>query len=234
MKKYIAGEIGEQYVIPTLGVWERFEDIDFETLPDQFVLKCTHDSGGLVICRDKKTLDIEKAKEKINRSLKTNYYYSGREWPYKDVKPRIIAEQYMSDKATQTEGLSEKALVDYKFFCFQGVADSVMVCTERETGEPKFYFFDKEWKLKKYNKRGKEAPDHFTLPKPKDMDKMFAMAERLSRDIPYVRVDLYNINDLIYFGELTFFPDSGFDANILPESDRYWGDMIQLPGRGEE
>ena len=100
-KKYVADIIGEQYIIPTLGVWDRFEDIDFNALPNQFVLKCTHDSGGLVICKDKSNLDIAAAKEKINRSLKRNFYYSGREWPYKDVKPRIIAEKYMEDTGSQ-------------------------------------------------------------------------------------------------------------------------------------
>lgn len=227
----VAEMIGNQYIIPTLGVWERFEDINFDTLPDQFVLKCTHDCGGLVICRDKSQLNFAQAKDKINKSLQTNYYYSGREWPYKHVKPRIIAEQYMYEG---TDASSKKALLDYKFFCFNGRVDSVMVCTERETGSPKFYFFDEKWNLKRYNKRGKEAPKNFTLPKPDGMDQMFELASRLSEGIPYVRVDLYNINGAIYFGEMTFYPESGFDENILPESDEYWGDMIVLPAKKEK
>ena len=116
--------------------------------------------------------------------------------------------------------------IDYKFFCFDGVAESVMVCTERETGHPKFYFFDKEWNLKKYNIRGKEAPEGFTLPKPDCIDEMFAIAEKLSKGIPYVRVDLYCIDGLVYFGEMTFYPDSGFDANLLKESDAHWGENV--------
>ena len=111
--------------------------------------------------------------------------------------------------------------MDYKFFCFDGVAESVMVCTERETGHPKCYFFDKEWNLKKYNIRGKEAPAGFTLSKPDCIDEMFSIAEKLSKGIPYVRVDLYCIDGLVYFGEMTFYPDSGFDANLLKESDEY-------------
>ena len=122
-----------------------------------------------------------------------------------------------------------KALIDYKFFCFDGVAESVMVCTERETGHPKFYFFDKEWNLKKYNIRGKEAPKEFTLPKPDCIDEMFSIAERLSNKIPFVRVDLYCIDGLVYFGEMTFYPDSGFDTNLLEETDISWGEMLVLP-----
>jgi len=122
-----------------------------------------------------------------------------------------------------------KTIVDYKFFCFNGVADSVMVCTERETGAPKFYFFDKEWNLKRYNIRGKNAPEGFTLPKPDNIDEMFMLAEKLSKGIPYVRVDLYDIDGHAYFGEMTFYPDSGFDVNLLKESDEYWGNLLILP-----
>lgn len=222
-KKYVADMIGEGYIIPTLGVWNRFEDIDFDSLPDQFVLKCTHDSGGLVICRDKSKLDKKAAKKRIKRSLKKNFFLVGREWPYKNVRPRIIAEKLM----TEAEN-SEKALVDYKFYCFGGKVDSVMLCMDRETGNPKFYFFDKQWNLKRYNKRGKSAPKDFTLPKPKNMDEMFEIAEVLSQNLPFVRVDLYNIQGKIYFGELTFFPDSGFDKNRLPETDLYFGSLVDL------
>lgn len=364
VKKYIAEKIGPEYIIPTLGVWDSFNEIDFDALPDQFVLKCTHDSGGLIVCHDKSKLDMDAVRKKIETSLSNNFYYMGREWPYKNVPHRIIAEQYMADDLRDyklfcfdgvprmtlvcserftKDGLKEdfydegwnhldnqrpahgnavlpiarpkqyelmkelaaklsekmpfaridfyeinekvyfgeitfylasgfegfipeewdlklgdwiklpggyrlesngisltlslsnsnkkpcKTLVDYKFFCFDGAAESVMVCTERETGEPKFYFFDKEWNLKKYNKRGKAAPADFTLPKPDCMDEMFSIAEKLSKGIPYVRVDLYCIDDLIYFGEMTFFPDSGFDTNLLPESDAYWGEMLILP-----
>lgn len=223
-KDYAAEKIGSQYIIPTLGVWERFEEIDFDALPDRFVLKCTHDSGGLVICKDKSKLDLAQARQKIERSLKTDYYMSGREWPYKNVPRRIIAEKYMEDHLCGE-------LRDYKFFCFNGVAESVMVCTERETGEPKFYFFDKSWTLKRYNLRGKAAPEGFTLEKPARIDEMFALAEKLSAGIPFLRVDLYSIDGAPYFGETTFFPDSGFDANLLAETDAYWGSLLKLPER---
>ena len=221
VKKYMEDKIGKQYIIPTLGVWDRFDDIDFNSLPDQFVLKCTHDSGGLVICKDKSKLDRQYAREKIEKSLKTNYYFSGREWPYKGVKHRIIAEPYMEDS-------QEKELRDYKFFCFDGYVDNVMLAMDRSSGDTKFYFFNKDWELMRLNIRGKNAPKDFTLPKPNGIDEMFEMASELSKGIPFVRVDLYYCNGHIYFGEMTFFPQSGFDANLLPETDGYLGKLIDL------
>lgn len=221
VKNYIAQELGEQYVIPTIGVWDHFDEIDFDKLPDQFVLKCTHDSGGFVICRDKKKLDKNAAKKKIEKCLRNNYFYLGREWPYKKVKARIIAEPYMEDK-------EEKELRDYKFFCFDGYVDNVMLAMDRNTGDTKFYFFDPEWKLLRLNIRGKNAPKNFTLPRPKGLDEMLAIARKLSVGMPFVRVDLYNCNGQVYFGEMTFYPQSGFDANLLPETDDYLGKLIDL------
>ena len=129
-----------KYIIPTIGVWDNFDDIDFDVLPEQFVLKCTHDSGGLVICRDKKTIDKEAARKTIQRSLKRNYFWHGREWPYKNVKPRIIAEAYMEDSGTHE-------LRDYKFFVFNGEAKVLFVATERNKPgeETKFDFFDMDY-----------------------------------------------------------------------------------------
>lgn len=220
-KKYVSQLIGEKYIIPTIAVWNKAEDIDFDILPDQFVLKCTHNSGmGLCICNDKNQLDKKKVLNSLNKGLKQNYYLAGREWPYKNIKPRIIAEKYLEDYSGD--------LVDYKFFCFDGNVNCVMVCTERATGEPKFYFFDQQWNLLRLNKRGKEAPEGFTLPKPDNMDEMFNIASILSKGLLFVRVDLYDCNGSIYFGELTFYPDSGFDPNLLSETDRYFGDLIKL------
>ncbi len=221
-KKYVAEKIGEEYIIPTLGVWERFEDIDFEALPDSFVLNCTHDSGGLVVVKDKKKLDLEAARKKINKSLKNNYYYLGREWPYKKIKPRIIAEQYMEDETGE--------LVDYKFYCFNGKVDCVLGCFDRASGDTKFYFFDRGWNLKRYNKRGKEAPEGFTKPKPRNMDRMFDVAEKLGGIVgaPFLRVDLYSVYDRIYFGEITLYPSSGFDLGRLPETDLMFGQRVDL------
>ncbi len=225
-KKYVAGIIGEKYILPLLGIWEDVDDIDFERLPDRFVLKCTHDSGGLVICKDKKNLDIDAAKKKIDHSLKTNFYLEGREWSYKNIKPRIIAEPYICDDSSVPS--EEQELSDFKFYCFDGYVDCVMYCFDRASGDTKFFFFDKDWNLKRINKRGKEAPEDFALPRPPCLDEMFAVAAKLSKGIPFVRVDLYQSDGRVYFGELTLYPKSGFDTNYLPETNRYFGSLIDL------
>lgn len=221
VRKYIAETIGEEYLIPLIGVWDRFEDIDFSKLPNQFVLKCTHDSGGLVICKDKSKLDIEVTRKKINNPLKRNFYYLGREWPYKNVKPRIICEELLKTK-------DGRLPIDYKFHCFSGEPDNVMVCIGRDSGSPKFFFFDTEWKLLRYNVAGINAANDFTLPKPKKIDEMFEIARELSIGLPFVRVDLYCEEEKIYLGELTFFPQSGFDPNLLNTTDILFGDKIKL------
>ena len=177
----------------------------------------------MVVCKEKREISKELIKNKLARCLKRNYFWLGREWTYKNIKPRIIAEQYIQDTET-------KDLRDYKFYCFRDVVDSVLVCVDRESGSTKFYFFDKEWNLKRYNKRGKEAPAGFTLPKPDNMDEMFEIAKKLSvaSGAPFLRVDLYNVNGKIYFGELTFYPDCGMDRNRLPETDEYFGSLVDL------
>lgn len=221
-KKYISSILGEDFVIPTLGVYDSFDDIDFEVLPQQFVLKCTHNSGGVVICRDKEKLDIKKAKFKFEKWLGVNPFWKNREYPYKNIKPRIIAEQYMTNDDSSLE------LTDYKFFCFDGYVDCVMVCLDRHLNDTKFYFFNKDWELLRLNIRGKNAPEGFTIPKPKTMDEMFEIAGKLSKGMKFVRIDLYEIRGHVYFGEYTFFPDSGLDPNLLPETDLYFGNLIKL------
>ena len=224
-KGYVASIIGEEYIIPTLGVWDNVDDIDFDRLPNQFVMKCNHDSHGVIICRDKEKLDIEATREFFRNRLKINGFWYGREWPYKNVKPKILAEEYISDS---TDG---NDLNDYKFYCFGDYVDSVMVSIERATGNPKFYFFDRDWNLKRYNKRGKEAPADFSIPQPPNTDQMFNIAETLSKAVnaAFLRVDLYNVNGKIYFGELTLYPASGFDGNRLLETDLYFGSLVKLP-----
>lgn len=222
VKKYIASIIGENYIIPTLFVWDRVEDIDWNRLPDQFVLKTTHDGGGMgvVICRDKRSFDRQKASAKLRKSMRGNMSRITKEWPYKNVKSRIIAEKYIADESGN--------LTDYKFFCFNGFVYCVMLCIDRNIGSPKFYFFDRNWTLLRLNKRGKDAPLDFSLPKPSGMEDMFILAEKLSKGIPFVRVDLYNRDGVIWFGEMTFYPASGFDANLLEETDLLLGSMIDL------
>lgn len=226
VREYIKEKLGEEYLIPLIGIWDDPDDIDFNKMPNQFVLKCNHNSGlGMCICKDKSKLDISKVKRDLRKGLKQDYYLTGREWPYKNVPRKIIAEKFMVDNDSNgTDG----ELTDYKFFCFNGYVDCVMVCLERSTNKPKYYFFDKNWKLLRINIRGKNAPKDFTLTKPDTMDEMFKIAENLSKGMPFVRVDLYECNKKIYFGELTFFPDSGFDANLLPETDIRFGKLLDL------
>lgn len=223
VRDYISEKIGKEYLIPLLGVWDDPDNIDFDSLPNKFVLKCNHNSGlGMCICKDKSKLDVKEVKKELKKGLNQDYYLNGREWPYKNVPRKIIAEKYMVNDS------NSKEFTDYKFFCFNGYVDCVMVCLDRNSGDPKFYFFDKDWKLKRLNKRGKEAPKDFTIPKPECIDEMFEIASKLSEGFPFVRVDLYQSYGKIYFGEMTFYPDSGFDSNILKESDDYFGKLIDL------
>ena len=221
-KQYVAGIIGEEYIIPTLGMWDRFDDIDFDALPDQFVLKCTHDSGGLVICPDKSKFDKEAARQKIEKSLKRDYFSIHREWPYKNVKPRIIAEQYMKDEETNE-------LRDYKFFCFNGVVRAMFVATERQKKgtEVKFDFYDTDFQHLPLRQGHPNAG--VPIAKPQGFEQMKVLAEKLSAGIPHVRVDFYSVNGKVYFGELTFSHFAGF-VPFQPEKwDEVFGEWITLP-----
>lgn len=218
-KKYIAETVGEKYVIPTLGVWHDAEEIDFEELPDQFVLKCTHDSGSVEVCANKALFDKKAAVMRLRNRLKKNYYYRGREWPYKNVKPRIVAEMYLEDTA-------EDALTDYKFFCFGGKA-RVMYISKDHGANPRTDFFDMEFNHLPIKVRDPNAD--IPPKKPKQFEKMKQLAEILSKDIPHLRVDFYIVNDRLYIGELTFYHMSGF-AKITPhEWDICMGSWITLP-----
>lgn len=222
-KKYVEKIIGKEYIIPTLAVWKDIEDVNFDSLPNKFVLKCTHDSGSCIICKNKNEIKLDKVKRFFYEKIKYNYFWLGREWAYKNINPRIIAEEYIDDN-------ENGELVDYKFYCFNGLVDCVLVCLNRSSGKPKFYFFDKQWNLKRYNKLGKSAPKGFSLPKPKNIDSMFKLAEMLAKsvNVPFIRVDLYNIQGKVFFGELTFYPDSGMDRNRLYETDVYFGELVDL------
>ena len=221
VKKYVADIIGEQYLIPTLGIWDNFDDIDFDSLPEQFVLKCTHDSGGLVVCRDKKKLDKKKAKKKISSSLKRNYYWLGREWPYKNVKPRIIAEKYIENKVTHE-------LLDYKFMCYNGKVQNSFVCSDRHTSSGlKVTFHDIDWNKMPFERHYPNDIKH--IPKPKNYEKMIELAEILSERISFVRIDFYETDYNLYFGEMTFYPGSGIEEFNPDIWDRKLGDLIKLP-----
>ena len=218
-KKRVAEIVGRKYIIPTLGVYNKFDEINFDELPNQFVIKCTHDSGGLVICKDKGTFNIAAAKKKIEESLKRNFYYAGREWPYKDVKPRIIIEKYMEDKNTGE-------LIDYKIMCFAGKAKMLFVCTERFGDGLKVTFFDLDWNKLPFERHYPSSKKDIL--KPKNFDKMIDLSEKLAKGIPFVRMDWYEINGELYFGEYTLYPGSGFEEFTPGEWDKKIGDMINL------
>lgn len=220
-KRIVADKIGEKYIIPTLGVWDRFDDIDFNELPDKFVLKCTHDSGSYMICHNKETFDYKAARKKFNRCLKLSFYWTDRQWPYKDIKPRIIAEEYMEDDAT-------KELRDYKFFTFNGQVKALFIATDRgsQTEDTKFDFFDDNFNhLPITNGHPNANP---TPEKPMCFEEMKRLASVLGEGIPQVRVDFYEVNGKVYFGEMTFFHWSGMVPFEPDEWDSIFGSWIQL------
>ena len=220
-KKYVADIIGEEYIIPTLGVWDKFEDIDFTKLPNQFVLKPTHASGNVFICKNKDEIDYKKLKKTVQKWLKRNYYLVHREWPYKNVKPRIIAEEYMEDQIGE--------LIDYKVYAFNGQCDYVMVCFDRIKGKTKFIYYDRKWNIKKeFSKDGIKYGDTIKIEKPKNLDKMFEFAEILSKNIPFIRVDFYESNGNLYFGELTFYPSAGFDNTRTKDCQEYLDKQLKV------
>ena len=220
-KDYVEKIIGSEYIIDTLGRWDSFDQINFEQLPKQFVLKCTHDSGGLVICRNKEKLDKEKARKKIEESLKRNFYYVGREWPYKNVKPQIIAEEYMEDERGD--------LKDYKFFCFNGKVEFFKIDFDRESAHRANYY-DCQGKLLSFGES--LCPPKFDkkIELPANLKHMIELAEKLSVDKTFIRVDFYSVlNNNIKFGELTFYPASGFGKFIPENEDLRIGEMLRLP-----
>lgn len=222
-KEYVAGIIGEEHIIPTLGVWDDPDDIDFDALPNQFVLKCNHNSGtGMCICRDKSKLDIEKVKAELRKGLKENYFMRWREWPYKNVPRKILAEKFMVDE-------SGTELKDYKIFCFNGEPRYCQVISDRHTDE-KIDFYDMYWKrlVGLVGLNDKVHNSEYAIPCPESFEDMKLMASLLAKSIPFSRIDFYEINHQAYFGEITFFPATGF-GNFNP---REWnvkmGDMITL------
>ncbi len=221
VKDYVAELIGEEYVIPTLGVWDRPEDIEWDKLPEKFVLKTTHGGGntGVVICKDKSTFDKQKAVKKLNKGLKQDIYITLREWPYKNVPRRILAEKLIESESGD--------LPDYKFFCFDGVVKALFVGSERETGDVKFDFFDADFNhldlVQSHPMSGRK------LEKPVGFEEMKLLATKLSKGIPHVRVDLYNVRGKIYFGELTFFHHGGVTPFHPQKWDYTFGSWITLP-----
>ncbi len=221
VKAYVADKLGEAYIIPTLGVWDTFDAINFDSLPNQFVLKCNHDSGSIVICKDKKQFDKEAARQKLTKGLKRSGYWYGREWPYKDVQPKIIAEQYMEDTLTSD-------LRDYKFFCFNGKVKCFKVDFDRYEKHGANYY-DTNSMLLPFGEVccPPDPTKHIAIPE--SIGQMMAFAECLASDTPFVRVDFYVVNGAIYFGELTFYPASGLGKFTSSEWDIVLGEWLALP-----
>ena len=221
VKQYITKLIGEEYVIPTLGVWKNVDDIDFKSLPEKFVLKCNNDSGGIVICKNKKDFDEVKAKSFLKERLKNNGYWYGREGPYKNVKPCIIAEKYMEDSIS-------KDLKDYKFFCFNGSMEFFDIDIDRFI-EHRSNYYDRNGNFLPFGKT--YCPPDYTkkIEMPKNLDKMIELAETISHNTVLSRIDFYEIDGQVYFGEITFYPGSGFSPFTDEKWDYKLGDMIDLP-----
>lgn len=225
-KKWTEKIIGQKYIIPTFGIWNSFDEIRFDELPRQFVLKCTHDSGGLAVCRNKEKFNVGEVEKKIRKSMKRNYFFGGREWPYKNVKPRIIAEKFMSDGRTDTTGLT-----DFKFFCFNGKPKFIYISQGLECHDTAGISF--------YDLKGNKLPfkrtDYRPIPGenyilPDNFKEMVSIAEKLAINVnaPFIRVDLYEIKGDIYFSEITFSPCSGFIPFDPVEFDKKLGDLIDL------
>ncbi len=224
-KKIASAIIGEECIIPTLGVWDSFDEIDFEKLPDRFVMKCSHDSEGLVIVSDKSELDMAAARKKIEAAMKCNFFYIGREWPYLNVGPRILAETYMEDSRCGE-------LRDYKFFCFDGEPKMMFVASGRSIGETKFDYYDLDFNHLNLVQHYPNACK--PIRKPDTFDEMIVAARKLSAGFPHVRIDFYEVDGKMYFGEYTFYHFSGFMPFEPPEWDAVLGDWINLPSLGCE
>ncbi len=222
VRTYVTETIGEQYLIPLLAVYNDVNEIDWENLPNQFVLKCTHGSNSNIICSDKSELDIESCKQKLKKWMKKNWYWFGREWPYKNVKPRIICEKYMVDE-------SGTELKDYKIFCFSGEPKLIQVDFNRFS-DHKRNIYDTDWTLLPIEIKCPSDKSR-TISKPAKLGDMLSFAKILSKDYPHVRVDFYSINGEIYFGEITFFHGSGFEKIIPEEFNIEMGKWIKLPNK---
>ncbi|HDR7272781.1 TPA: glycosyl transferase [Bacillus paranthracis] len=220
VRQHIKETIGEEYLIPLIGVYNNFDEIDFDVLPNEFVLKPNHTSGDVFICRDKSKINYRELKSEVDKWLQRDYYWLHREWPYKNVQPKIVCEKYMVDES----GIDLK---DYKFMCFNGEVRCSFVGLNRqsETGL-NIDFYDLDWELMPFERHYPNSG--IKLEKPKNYEKMIRLAELLSSELPFVRVDFYEINGKMYFGELTFYPGSGFEG-FTPESyDELLGSWINL------
>ena len=221
-KQWVADRIGEHYVIPTLSVYKSVDEIYLDKLPDKFVLKCNHDSGSVVICKDKSKFDLDAAKKTLDQALKKNYYWDSREWPYKNIKRCIIAEKFIEEV--------EDDIVDYKMMVFNGTVRCSFTCTNRRSSNGlNVTFFDRDWKRMPFTRQ--YPADVKRIDKPVSYEEMVQLSEALSKDLIFSRVDFYEIKGIPYFGEITLYPGAGFEAFSSREWDKLLGDWIDLPNK---
>lgn len=226
-KEYVASILGDEYIIPTLGVWDDPNKIDFDSLPDRFVLKCNHNSGrGMYICKDKSKMNVRRIKSELRKGLRQNYYIYGREWPYKNVPRRILAEQYVDPDPNTND------LPDYKFFCFNGEPKYCQVISGRNE-KMCIDFYDYEWKHQPFHEPREYPFSDIEPTKPKHYEQMWAAARKLAQNKPFSRIDFYDTNEHVYFGEITFFPTGGLGGFEPTEWDDKFGDLIVLPTNDE-
>lgn len=217
VKDLVKNMIGGEFIVPCYGVWDKFEDIDFEKLPSTFVLKTTNDSSGTIVCRDKSKLDLDYCRLRLNRSLNLNYYYSFREWPYKNVKPKILADQLLDDHTGDV-------LRDYKFWCFDGKPTYMYLTVKNDDIYENFY--DMDFNVVDINHRFKRAIPEFE--KPECFELMKELASKLSKGIPFVRVDFFQVNGKVYFGEFTFYDWGGMRRFKTKEQDIELGKLLNI------
>ena len=224
VKEYVKKSIGESIIVPTLGIWDSYEDINFEELPEQFVLKCNHDSGSVIVCKNKSEFDAQSARDRLNKGLNKDPFFYGREWPYKFVERKIIAEEFLADNNTSSNDLK-----DYKMYCFNGQPIYCQVISDRSTLE-KIDFYDMDWRHQPFVglTPGVKNSDKL-IPRPRNFDRMKSYSSVLSNDTFFCRVDFYEVNGELFFGEITFYPKAGFGVFTPDEWDYKLGQMIHLP-----
>lgn len=221
VREYIAKNFGSDLLIPVIGVWNSIEEIDFSKLPNSFVLKTSHDSGGVVVCKNKENMDIDILKKKLSRSLNLNYFYGTKEWPYKNILPKIYGEHLLVDN-------SNEDLIDYKMMVFNGKLYCTLVVSNRFSKNGPFMdFYDINWNKLPFKRKNK--PNSQTIiKKPYNYDKMKQISEEIGEKLDFVRVDFYEVNKKLYFGEITFYPASGFEQFEPEEYDLLLGDLLKL------
>ena len=221
VRDYVAETLGPEYLVPVFAVYDSVDEIDWEALPQRFILKCSHGSGCNVICPDKSRLDTEKAKKQLSGWMKRSWFWFGREWAYKNITPRILCEHFIESSQGETPN-------DYKFLCFNGEPKLIQLHMNRYKANYTMDYYDTDWNKTEKSKKG-TAISSEKAPMPRNLEKMKALAAILAKDTYFSRIDFYDADGKIYFGEITFFPTSGFSPFDDYEDDLRLGSCIRLP-----